>query len=655
MKKIISILALFLCFSVSYGQLFVSDGSNFTSDGELVIYTNEDVVNEGTIEFIQQTQASDQPDFVVDGGLDNSAPTATLIFTETRLVIGSGGSNSSSTDVYKFQNRDGTTQIGDEVKYVLLNKDGGTVNVTAGHLGVFNHFTSTAGTLNADDPTAGVITLLNRSETQVAQVLPSTGGTAFLESERYFTANRAWRFISPSVTTSTSIQANWMEGATVTGSDPVEGFGTHITGDPANGFDENTSGWNSLFTFDNVNQAWGVLPDVDTETLASPTAYRILVRGDRSVDTFIDDTNSPETVLRNRGELNIGDMTALTTLSTTDEDFNLIGNPYHSQVDMEEVLTDASTEGIKDTHYYIWDPNISGNGGYATIDFNNGVTTTTPNGSDGNKFLQPMQAAFVQTAASGTPSITFKEAHKKTDDADPTATFAMEKYINLKIHPADDYTPHGLALDGIRINFGDSNMNSAEDDYLHPRNIDETLSRLIDADRYSVEYRNNPVKFEVLQLQLNNFRHTDYIFEVDLVNEFNHEIFIKDNYTEEMILVDSDHFTYEFQVDEGISESIDDLRFQIVFGDETFSTDEFDTDAISLYPNPSSGSFKIAGENIMGETQVAVYNQLGQKVYTKNFEANKTLSVTDFKAATGVYYVKVQSNERNYNLKLQIK
>lgn len=653
MKKIISILALFLCFSVSYGQLFVSDGSNFTSDGELVIYTNEDVVNEGTIEFIQQTQASDQPDFVVDGGLDNSASTATLTFTETRLVIGSGGTNSSSTDVYKFQDRDATTQIGDEVKYVLLNKDGGTVDVTAGHLGVSNHFTSTAGTLNADDPTTGVITLLNRSATQVAQVLPSTGGTAFLESERYFTANRAWRFISPSVTTSTSIQANWMEGATDTGTDPVPGFGTHITGDPANGFDENTSGWNSLFTFDNVNQAWEVLPNVNTETLASPTAYRILVRGDRSVDTFIDDTNSPETVLRNRGELNIGDMAALTTLSTTADDFNLIGNPYHSQVDMDAVLADASTTGINPSHYYIWDPNISGNGGYATIDLSAGGTNS--NGSDGNKFLQPMQAAFVQTAATGTPSITFKEAHKKTDDADPTATFAMEKYINLKIHPADDYTPHGLALDGIRINFGDNNMNSAEDDYLHPRNIDETLSRLIDADRYSVEYRNNPVEFEVLQLQLNNFRHTDYIFEVDLVNEFNHEIFIKDNYTEEMILVDSDHFTYEFQVDEGISESIDDLRFQIVFGDETFSTDEFDTDAISLYPNPSSGSFKIAGENIMGETQVAVYNQLGQKVYTKNFEANKTLSVTDFKAATGVYYVKVQSNERNYNLKLQIK
>ncbi|MFO7703477.1 MAG: hypothetical protein R6V37_10910, partial [Psychroflexus maritimus] len=187
MKKIISILALFLCFGVSYGQLFVSDGSNFTSDGELVIYTNEDVVNEGTIEFIEQTQASDQPDFVVDGGLDNSASTATLTFTETRLVIGSGGTNSSSTDVYKFQDRDATTQIGDEVKYVVLDKDGGTVDVTAGHLGIRNHFTSTAGTLNADDPTEGVITLLNRSATQVAQVLPSTGGTARLESERYFT------------------------------------------------------------------------------------------------------------------------------------------------------------------------------------------------------------------------------------------------------------------------------------------------------------------------------------------------------------------------------------------------------------------------------------------------------------------------------------
>jgi len=60
--------------------------------------------------------------------------------------------------------------------------------------------------------------------------------------ERYIPAsNRSFRFLTPGVTTSTSIKQNWQENSNVTdpnaypnttvgSNNPILGYGTHITG-----------------------------------------------------------------------------------------------------------------------------------------------------------------------------------------------------------------------------------------------------------------------------------------------------------------------------------------------------------------------------------------------------------------------------------------
>src|SRR5690606_982291 len=47
--------------------------------------------------------------------------------------------------------------------------------------------------------------------------------------QRYMSVNRAYRMVSSPVTTTTSIHANWQEGATSNTHNPHSGFGTHIT------------------------------------------------------------------------------------------------------------------------------------------------------------------------------------------------------------------------------------------------------------------------------------------------------------------------------------------------------------------------------------------------------------------------------------------
>jgi len=651
MKKLL-LLSFLVAYNFGYSQLFVSNGEEVTVLSNTLVYTNEDVNNTGTITFAES-------DFIVDAGLDNR--NGVINYNDVTLFIGGGSTRSSSNDEFYFKPENFSTQqnTGERVRFVVLDKAGGRVDVMEGHLSILDHFTSTDGILKADGTSGGVMTLINRNNTKVAQVLESTGGQPYLEAERYFPANRAWRFLTPSTTSTTeTINDNWQEGGVDDFNasqfeNPVPGFGTHITGnnDPSKGFDVNSAGNPSMLTLDNPSQAWQSLPNTNASYFSAGTPYMILVRGDRTIDLEINDYGTEtETILRDRGELNIGDY-VVTGLSTSTGDFNFIGNPYHSQTDMSEVLSDATD--IDSNVYYIWDPNVSGNGGYVTVDLSDG--SNNPSGSDANEFLQPKQAAMVITNGTN-PQLTFKESHKKADDSDPTSTFSVPSNINIKLHPASDYEPYGLALDGIRINFGDNFSDEVEDDYLHPINPDETLSVDQSSTQYSIVYRTFPEVDESIQLRLVHYNHTDYIFEVNFVENFENEVFIHDNYTDEYIAIDDVHVEHPFSVDENIPESISPHRFEVVFGQNTLGVNDYENSQLSVYPNPAKDNFTITGSSLTGKAEVKIYNMLGQEVYQEMFEnAQNELNVNGLNLVSGLYLVKVKSNEKAQTIKLNIR
>src|SRR5690606_18453035 len=167
---------------------------------------------------------------------------------------------------------------------------------------------------------------------------------------------------------------NWQEGVNNTGVnfpadnlDPNPGFGTHITGSMtgANGFDATPSGNPSLFTLDNATQLWVDIDNTDINTITAGKAYRLMVRGDRSIDVTSNTAIPTNTVLRTTGTLYTG------TFATTDFNenagaFNFFGNPYPATVDMDAVLTAATN--INTNSYYIWDPNMGTRGAYITVD-----------------------------------------------------------------------------------------------------------------------------------------------------------------------------------------------------------------------------------------------------------------------------------------------
>ncbi|MDR9449471.1 MAG: hypothetical protein RI535_09625, partial [Psychroflexus sp.] len=72
MKTLISTFILMLVFNLSSAQLFVSNGSEINVDPDSFVYSDEELVNEGTVSF------DTTGDLYLDAGLNNESGTLTL-------------------------------------------------------------------------------------------------------------------------------------------------------------------------------------------------------------------------------------------------------------------------------------------------------------------------------------------------------------------------------------------------------------------------------------------------------------------------------------------------------------------------------------------------------------------------------------------------
>ena len=78
------------------------------------------------------------------------------------------------------------------------------------------------------------------------------------------------------------------------------------------------------------------------------------------------------------------------------------------------------------------------------------------------------------------------------------------------------------------------------------------------------------------------------------------------------------------------------------------------SDNISIYPNPSNGTFMINAPELDNEMNVKIFNIAGALVY-ENTAANDLLNIDISNKAKGLYLIKITSGENVYNSKIIIK
>ncbi|WP_019036975.1 PA14 domain-containing protein [Psychroflexus tropicus] len=518
------------------------------------------------------------------------------------------------------------------------------------------------GTFNTDN---NLYLRCSFTPVKTAQVAPVNGAiVGNVTVEQCFPARRAFRFISSSVTGGT-IQSNWQEGVNNTGlnfptdnQNPNPGFGTHITGSitGANGFDATGSGNPSMFTFsNNVPRQWDAIASTN-QALEAGTPYRLFIRGDRGINVTSNSAIPTNTRLRATGALLIGNTTQ-SVLSNVGGEVSFVANPYQAQVDMNTVLS-ASTN-ISTAEYYVWDPTLGGaptvgqqggRGAYVTVDLPAGTNSIT---SSANQYLQPMQAAFVLTSVNGPASVTFEESMKAVEQTQTEVkSLSKAEYINIQLFDAESYAEGNTPSDGLRIKFDKSYNKTTEDDSPKLSNLDENLARVEDNVYSAIERRPFPEVEEELALFINQYRREAYVMKFDLTDNLNTQVFLKDAYLNELTEMTSSENTYAFSIDNSIPESVATDRFSLVFEPESLSTVEESLSTMSLYPNPTQGSFSITGRDLEQGAELEIYNMLGQQVYKQSLSGQSTIEVTDFKANTGIYLVKLKTNQGERTFKL---
>jgi hypothetical protein len=456
-------------------------------------------------------------------------------------------------------------------------------------------------------------------------------GSGTVTAERYIPAKRAFRFLSPSVTTAngSTIYTNWQENG---GSS--SGLGTHITGSggATNGFDATTTNNPSIFSFNSTTGVWEAITNTNTNILTAGTPYRLMVRGDRTVSLATNTPTPTPTTLRATGALKTGDF--IPVLNQNANGYSFIGNPYQAPLDIKAALI-ASTN-MDATVVYYWDPTLNARGGYVTRNLTANTNDVT---SSFNEYLQAGQAVFVKKDnTANAPTMTIKESHKSviSKSAGVFRVAASNAFGLLRVNLKANVNTQWETIEGTLAIFNDNySWGASTEDANKFSNLDEEVSFVQDNTSLAIAMQTNPVTTDELPVKLTNTRYNDYQWQFELTNYNGLKPYLFDTQNNTYTQIDNNTkvpFTVNGQ---------EPNRFKIVFQSAVLNTPDFDQQIV-LYPNPAKygrTGFYIKG---VANAEITLHNLLGQSIPVQLKATSNTIEVEPMVSLSkGVYLVHI--------------
>ncbi len=594
---------------------------------------------------------------ITDGGKDCTDPCGNV--TEFTASGWTNGAPSINNKAIFSHNYTSALDGGSIDACAIVIKAGVTVKVSAGTVirAEYNMDIDNAGKLIFESTATG------NGELGILGPNSTINGNATVQ--RYISANRAFRMVSPAVTTTTSIKANWQEGVNNTGTsymdniNPNPGFGTHITGSQigANGFDATILGNPSMFKDNIITQSFEAIPNTDFNTLSAGNGYMLYVRGDRSLD-LTDNNSFGETVLRATGQLAVGSQPQNYMAPSTGAHI-MFGNPYQTAVDVAAVF--GSSTNINPHYYYVYDATLGTIGAYVTVDLDNNTNSTSsdPEVSEANRYLQPGQAAQLATLAPGAVVVDFRESYKTPGEfttTNATGNSALNDVLIGQLFTQENHATGGPLHDSFKMYFASENSNAltAKDAY-KPLNFEENLGINHNGTNLSIENRDLPEGGENFPLFINGYQHTDYVLKMELTGLDNVTIYLEDQFQGTRTLLEQGTIVYPFSIDRSNPSSLATDRFIISVGERLGGETNTVLNGVTLYPNPMENLVYLANPNGLQLESISIYDLAGRLIKTvdiKGATSEVTLDVSNLSKST---YMVVINGEGGRVSKLMVK
>ncbi len=405
-----------------------------------------------------------------------------------------------------------------------------------------------------------------------------TYGTGRFIVERFIRQGRKWRFLSVPTNTTQSINAAWQEGALTAASDPVPGYGTHITSSTTplpQYYDSYSPGGPSIKIWNPGTQNYISMPNT-TMNIATDKGYMTFVRGNRlSVPS---NSLLTSTRLRTKGQLFTGNKTISSTGLLSNQ-FMSAGNPYASAIDMRQISrTNVSAM------YYIWDPmlansvngGIFGLGAYQLFTLNTGTGNyeVFPGGgsygaanSVDNK-IESGAAFFVKASANGTGTLGFTENSKTDNSRSVFRHFNAQQRLMAILEKPDVSAGNYFIADGVMLHFSSaySNKVDAEDANKLP-NTGENIAILTSNTELMLERHAAVTNADTIFLRIRNMRVQNYRLKLSAENMLSARPILVDRYLNTYTPFSAQTY-YEFTIS-NVPASYATDRFIIIFKQST--------------------------------------------------------------------------------------
>lgn len=472
--------------------------------------------------------------------------------------------------------------------------------------------------------TAGLLTLTSDA-TNTAIVANSAGSISGNVTVQRFipSGRRVYRFLAHPFTANLAMSS-------LTDNIDITGFG----GAP---FTTTTTNNPSAFSYNNATANVTITPNdpgwnalTASSTLNAKTGYRILVRGSKGqASSLTGGAYTPAAVTLNwTGTLNQGNQVFTLSRANANAQYNLIGNPYASPVNLSLTIRGSNINA----NFTVWNAQAGSRGAYFTQTFS-------------TSYILPSGATFFAQTANGASNntITFEEADKATGT--PTSIFRtsiIEDQLVLELKDSNNNYADQLAFF-----FDDKNKN-----YTSNNDVLWDAEKLTNPDANLYSFSNDGKKLAIdrrpladntiIPLGLTNTANAYFTITVKELPQINssYNLYLNDKLLNTLTLLQA-NTSINIEVTSN-TQSQGNNRLEIVSKLKPVLPIVSNTFNIKLSPNPTKNMVTISFSNVeQANTTITLTNAAGKAVKTIQAGIVQTgvqrVNVKDL--AIGVYYV----------------
>jgi hypothetical protein len=403
------------------------------------------------------------------------------------------------------------------------------------------------------------------------------------------------------------------------------------TGGSGNGFTNTTSNRSSAFSYNTANNTWDAFSST-SGTIAVGGGAHILVRGIKGQGLTSGTYTPSAATIRLAGQFRSGNV--ITSLSDAGFGWNLVGNPYASNIDIDQISS-GNWNNVNAAIY-----------GYDKVNRTYSAYTKGSPGSSVNNLsnIIEMGSSFLaEVTGAGSASITFTEAIKtsasSTVSGNPIFAPKEERFNQFRINLSGEVGTEGFFQDECLLSFGNTNISTPEFDpqsdawdlgaeLLNVGIVTPNNNYLAINEYPSIEKQTDAIPLNIWSKNIGEYSLS--LTEVAAISE-NTEIWLRDKYKNVVHFIQES--PYKFDIND-IEESLGANRFELFTVQRSSGLSKTSTkNTLRVFPNPVDMNTGKVSVYIPGEgheyVKTTIYDLSGKEVYSSKKVKYETMQTID--------------------------